>query len=577
MNNVGMDKPSREDSRDGRKHGCSTWPRLIALALLSVTVPSVVLAGPGKTDVFVKSAMTSRATKGPVNVIAKIDGPLTTAQKHKLAAMGATVYRDLKVIGSVAVRVPAKKLSAFVALPWVKHVSSDERVVKNDEFTFEHSLANVVYSQYQYTGKNVTIAVVDSGISNHPDLFNSQANASRVLAGVSFVPNVTDPTDQAGHGTHVAGIIAGNAASSSGVGFIRTFYGIARNANLVNVRVLDSQGGGTVSGVVAGIDWVISHKDQYNVRILNLSLGHAVGENYTTDPLCQAVERAWSAGIFVVCSAGNAGRKNPQIQISTTDNEGYGTQYGSISSPGNDPYVITVGAMKKMAGSRDTDRVATYSSRGPTRLDFVLKPDIMAPGNKVVSLRTPGSYLEVQNPSCVLPLQQYCLSPMGTSKYFTLSGTSMATPVVSGAAALMLEADPTLTPDTLKARMMLSADKWAAPNGDPDVATYGSGYLNVSAALSSTYSAEQAAMSPKLTRDPMGNIIIDASGAWGERALWGTGVSDLRAVWGSTALSTSTVVAQNRALWGDSVWGDRALWGENFMTPPGGPIMRVGD
>ncbi len=223
-------------------------------------------------------------------------------------------------------------------------------------------------------------------------------------------------------------------------------------------------------------------------------MGHPVGESYTTDPLCQAVEAAWKAGIVVVCSAGNDGRLD-SFTLPPLPNEGYGTAYGSITSPGNDPYVITVGAMKgaeynaggsyNVAG-RAGDRICTYSSRGPSRLDFVVKPDIVAPGNQIISLNAPGSFLsDNYGASNGVAWPQFATTGTAADslKYFRLSGTSMAAPVVSGAAALLLQHDPTLSPDTVKARLMLSADKWAFPDGMGDPCTFGAGYLDIPAAL----------------------------------------------------------------------------------------------
>jgi serine protease AprX len=161
----------------------------------------------------------------------------------------------------------------------------------------------------------------------------------------------------------------------------------------VNVRVLDANGGGTVSTVLSGIQWVIQNRSKDNIKVLNLSLGHPVGESYTTDPICQAVEAAWRAGIVVVCAAGNSGRMDAVED--QPDNEGWGTAYGSIQCPGNDPYVITVGATKSMDGKRADDKIATYSSRGPSRLDLICKPDLVAPGNKVVSLDVNNSTLDL--------------------------------------------------------------------------------------------------------------------------------------------------------------------------------------
>ncbi len=229
--------------------------------------------------------------------------------------------------------------------------------------------------------------------------------------------------DQCGHGTHVAGIIAGDgAASADPQKCYRHFYGIAPKAGLVDVRVLDKNGQTDVSTVIAGIQWVTAHKNAYGIRVLNLSLGHPVGESYTTDPLCQAVESAWKDGIVVVCAAGNNGRLN-EVNTAGLDNEGWGTAYGSINSPGNDPSVITVGAMKQdpaLLGDRTHDQIASYSGRGPSRLDLVLKPDLVAPGNRVISLESPHSALTTAyGGSNDIPQSTYTIKPSAkTSKTY---------------------------------------------------------------------------------------------------------------------------------------------------------------
>ncbi len=271
------------------------------------------------------------------------------------------------------------------------------------------------------------------------------------------------------------GIIAGNGHESTGSQYTHTFRGIAPQANLVSVRVLDSQGQGTVSDIIAGLQWCVGNKNTYKIRVINLSLGHPVGESYTTDPLCQAAEAAYKAGIVVVCAAGNDGRATT-TQLAAQANEGWGTKYGSIDSPGNDPFVITVGAIKNTDGFRADDHIATYSGRGPSRLDMVMKPDLVAPGNRVVSLEADNAaYLYQKYIINQIPVSSYSTSASTVSSpaYYTLSGTSMAAPVVAGAVALMLEKYPTLTPDTVKARLMLSADKWADPQGNADPFTYG--------------------------------------------------------------------------------------------------------
>src|SRR5579884_1600735 len=328
-----------------------------------------------------------------------------------------------------------------------------------------------------------------------------------------------------------------------------------------------------ISTAISGIQWVVDNAAAYNIRVLNLSLGHPVGDYYANDPLCQAVEQAWKAGIFVVCAAGNQGRMNAN-QATGQPNEGWGAAYGSIQCPGNDPYVITVGATKSIDGNRADDRIATYSGRGPTRLDFILKPDIVAPGNQIISLEARHSYLDtVYSNTNLIPLASYCYtnSARSSSHYFCLSGTSMAAPVVAGAAALMLQANPGLSPDTLKARLMISADKWADPSGNYDPCTYGAGYLNIPAALANTVTTGGYATSPPLARDSGGSVVIDniiwgTSGinkTSGANIIWGVSTINLNIIWGSNIVWGTNILWGNNILWGAGTWNDQNVWATN--------------
>jgi len=261
----------------------------------------------------------------------------------------------------------------------------------------------------------------------------------------SFVPGNASANDQFGHGTHIAGLIAGNGSGSTGAQYSKTFEGIAPQANLINLRVLDQNGVGTDSAVIAAISTAISMKSTFNIRVLNLSLGRPIYESYKMDPLCHAVEAAWKSGIVVVVAAGNNGRYQAT------------NGYGTITAPGNDPYVITVGAMKPMGTpTRVDDLMASYSSKGPTALDAIAKPDILAPGNLLVSLEAQGSTLYSEYPGNQVPYRYYVKGGSGASSsaYFTLSGTSMASGVVSGVVADLLQKSPSLTPDQVKARLM---------------------------------------------------------------------------------------------------------------------------
>src|SRR5581483_92141 len=283
-------------------------------------------------------------------------------------------------------------------------------------------LADVAAQQFAVNGTGIGIAVIDSGVSDHPDLHGS-AGGSRVVYSQSFVSGDASTADAYGHGTHVAGILAGNgAASGTGSGYLTKFTGIAPNANIINLRVLDKNGAGTDSQVIAAIQQAIALKNQYNIRVINLSLGRPVYESYTLDPLCQAVEQAWQAGIVVVVAAGNSGRDDSQ----------HTAGFATVDAPGNDPYVITVGATRTFgSGNRVDDAIASYSSKGPTLLDHIVKPDVVAPGNRIISLLASGSTLD--NGYHSLEVTPDACTGTCKTQYFRLSGTSMATPVVSGA------------------------------------------------------------------------------------------------------------------------------------------------
>jgi len=532
-----------------------------------------------KADSFLVEKMRSRKTTGWVSLIVRFTGTPTTAQKDVIRGLGGDIYRDLPIIQSVAVRVPRRNLRAVAAQSFVARLSTDTSVQKNDEFAVQASGADTASLLYNATGEGVTVAVVDSGVAFHPDLNDPVTGKTRIITRRDFLPDVRGNGDNCGHGTHVAGIVAGNGSSSTGLLYSRTFYGIARKSKLVSLRVLDSNGSGTVSNVVAAIQWAVANRAAFNIRVLNLSLGHPVGESYKTDPLCQAVETAWKSGIVVVCAAGNAGRllSSPST---IADNSGYGTAYGTIQSPANDPYVITVGATKSVDGVRLNDVAASYSSRGPSRLDYVMKPDLVAPGNRVISLYTTGGALFEYGSlnGYGVPMSSYKIGGSNdfSTSYFRLSGTSMAAPVVSGAVAMMLQKNPSLTPDTVKARLMISADNWTGPNGTTDPFTYGAGYLNIPAALASSAKTTRFAVSPTVTLRPNGSVWLNGSQiimAPGEGA-WGTNVvNPTQVIWGGggDVPATSDPLDPALTLLGleatpalQGAWGDSSVWLESF-------------
>lgn len=288
-------------------------------------------------------------------------------------------------------------------------------------------------------GEGVTIAILDTGIAPHPDL------DSRIIAFVDFINGYQTPYDDNGHGTHCAGCAASSGKSSNGM-----YKGVAPKAKLVGVKVLGKYGESNLSKVIQGIDWCIRNKEKYNIRIISLSLGSDSQLSYLEDPLCMITETAWKDGIVVVAAAGNNG---PQPY--------------TITCPGNHPTIITVGATddRRTIHPQD-DQVAVFSSRGPT-LDSLVKPDLLAPGTNIVSLRSQASFLDT-----------WLAQNQMDNHYFRLSGTSMSTPIVSGVVALMLTKNPHLTPNEVKQILLRSAITLNLPE-----TVQGKGLVNAQKAL----------------------------------------------------------------------------------------------
>jgi serine protease AprX len=417
-------------------------------------------------------------------------------------------------------------------------------------------------------GQGITVAVIDSGIATHPAL------GKKVVADVSLVSGDSSANDAFGHGTHIAGIIAGDGTPAAGV---TTLYqgGIAPGAKLVNVRVLGKDGTGWTSDVIAGIEWAITNRVKYNIRIINLSLGHPVFEPSATDPLDQAVLKATTAGIIVVASAGNAGKTADGTPI-----------LGGITSPGNSPVAITVGAMNtKGTVGRDDDVMTTYSSRGPTRYDMAAKPDVVAPGNKIVSLEANKSSLVN-----TYPFLHVAGGPKNA--YMTLNGTSMAAGMVSGGAALLLQANPNMSAAQMKLALQSGAtfmvDGGLMGGGAGSVnfwssrKTAANGFTNI---VSTTVAGLVSPASGMAFRDS-GALINSLYGGWGRRVV---SLADAPLAWldpnnflGNGILNIFGLAnplgnsASNQLLWGDvASWTDnnQLMWGDTVYNPQGQQLM----
>src|SRR5271166_4617498 len=551
--------------------------------MFAILIPAMVFANDAKLAPELKQA----ASDHVVSVIVQYKTVPGNIHKDRIRMSGGAVVRDLALVKSVTAQVPSSALAALSEDDAVVYISPDRPVRSHMNNAAPAVLASYAWS-LGLDGSGIGVAVIDSGIHNVDDLADSSGQ-SRIVYSLDLVGGGTD--DGYGHGTHVAGIIGGNGKDSTCPTCNVAIRGIAPSVSLINLRALDNNGAGSDSTVIAAIQAAIQLKDAYHIRVLNLSLGRPVYESYTQDPLCQAVEQAWQAGIVVVVSAGNDGR----------DNSAGTSGYGTIEAPGNDPYVITVGAMNsKGTPDRADDVMASYSSKGPTAIDHIVKPDLVAPGNRVVSLQEPGA-LELQFPGNRVPYAYYRSGPslMASSAYYVLSGTSMATAVVSGAAALVLQQDPTLTPDQVKARLMKTAYKnlpqytavlygGATYNLQSDVFTVGAGYLDLQAALSNLDRAPGVARSPTAYYDASsGNVyfLADSTAPWGQSAMWGASV-----VWGDGAFlpdsamwGGSPVPGPNSAMWGGSPTPggsappspNSAMWGGSPI--PGSSALAGGD
>lgn len=346
----------------------------------------------------------------------------------KLSGLGATDIETAAAANTVMARLSSAALAAIETDRSVTVASRDTRVVATDDrgTGFEGSgttstgggasvaLASINASSAwkTSTGEDVAVAVMDTGIAQHPDL------GDKVLARVDFVHDGTTSFDPAGHGTHIAGIIAANGGMK----------GVAPDAKLVSLRVLDAHGAGTLADVVRAFDWLLQHRTQYRIKVVNLSWGTPQATSYNTDILSGLVESAWFAGVTVVAASGNAGA-------------------GTISSPASDPFVLAVGSFADQGTTKlNDDRESGFSSRATT-LDGFAKPDVLAPGEHVLSLRVAGdTYLDANGNPVGLP----------TDRYIKMTGTSAAAAFASGTVALISAAHPFWSPNQVKGAIVAS-------------------------------------------------------------------------------------------------------------------------
>jgi serine protease AprX len=525
---------------DSRFYLTRAWCAL-ALGAMLLAAGAPAYAEHKQVDAAVRRAI-AEGRDLPVIVRFKDAAGLQRGKAQKSGSM--KVKRTHKALHALSVKANHRALREFFESRDVVGLSYDAPVQGSllgllapppppPSTSIEGSGSKVARSRYAVNGAGVTVAVIDSGVKPHTDL-----PASRIKAFVDFVNGRTTAYDDYGHGTHVAGIVAGTGAASDG-----QYAGVATAASIVALKVLDGTGMGSTSNVMAALEWVLANHATYGIRVVNLSLGHPIYEPAATDPLVQLVEALTQRGIVVVVSAGNMGR-NTLGQ----------TVYGSITSPANAQGAIAVGAADtKLTNARGDDVVASFSSRGPTRYDYFVKPDVLAPGYHIASLIAEGSTLATTYPHLQIG-----------SSYFRLNGTSQAAPVVAGAAALLFHGNPTLTSHTAKAILQYTSQRL----GNVDVMSQGAGEVNLAGAVrfaqmvytNQTYGKRWI----RGSRKPVGaDLLFGETAYWGRAIVWGPEVKG-----GSNALYTRLAQWDDNITWGmmldeNIVWGmdDNLVWG----------------
>ena len=493
-----------------------------------------------------------RAASGTVGVI--VQG--THSVESAVRDMGGRITHDLPLIGGFSARVPAGDVDRIAHLPGATAITLDRPTHVQAVPTTPLGSTDGIPSVYKKVthgdslqttgarGQGVTVALIDTGVTSLPDISGAIQRVSGDPLGLTSRPcvNFTDePTcaDSYGHGTFMAGLIAGDGTSSNG-----KWVGMAPRAKILSLKIAGASGASDVSTIIAALQWVVQWRSTYGIRVLNLSLGTDSTQSYTVDPLDYAVEKAWQSGIVVNVAASNRG---PSAE--------------TISDPANDPFVITVGAIDDQgtAGLGD-DLLPNFSGRGPTATDHLSKPDVAAPGAHLVSLAAPDASITTQFPSTM------------TAPYRRGSGTSMANAVVSGLVAQMLSANPSMSPDRVKYALTSTARN---DGSSRDPLAVGSGVVDGAAALTAGPGLANADVVPSMgtgslaaSRGTVGVVLDDPTGTVLDAS--SGDLSSLASVegtswWGTSWWGTSwwDAVMNGTSWWGTSWWGT-SWWGTSW-------------
>ena len=526
----------------------------LAVGIVLAIASGQVQAGPSAAPIAGSSApldprIATLAQQHPARVleaIVQFNAPVSEAKAQSDTRGHGRVIGNLPIIHGLAIRATAAQARALASNPDVHAISLNGTVTTQGipgggrlpmmpgspgvsaaqlQTTYDQTLGVTQLWNYGVTGTGVGVAVIDTGIDGGlPDFASADGRRSRVIVSAVDNANATTATDSYGHGTDVAGIIAGNRPSSDPLH--GQYVGVAPNANLISIKVSDEAGATNVLDVIYGLQFAVQHQSQYNIRVINLSVDSSTPQSYKTDPLDAAVEAAWLHGIVVVASAGNRGATPGAVQY----------------SPANDPYVITVGGIDEHGTANPADdTVASWSSLGTTQ-DGIQKPDVYAPGAHIVSVLAPNS--EFANSSC------NCIVTGG--QYIATSGTSMAAPMIAGLVADLLQVHPSWTPDQVKGDLTTSLVSSSSSLLEPGAVK---AVLNWNPAL-----ADQGLRPSNLLNTATGAINLNLA-TW-NLATWNRANGALRADYTNSSYTCKTcsatgsgTVNSSLATWGLATWG----------------------
>ena len=511
----------------------AAWMALAMLAVMPEAPELGVTWTRGESPPVAVDPKIEQAPAGAdVRVVVQATPGASDEAARAVEAAGGTIGAALPIIDGFSALIPADALDALRTTSAIRAVSHDDQV-QFEELSYDATTsasnfvrtagADAAWAAGNF-GEGVGVAVIDTGISQMNDF------AGRIVHGPDLSGEGT-LVDTYGHGTVMGGIVGGSGADANG-----SRAGIAPKAHLVAVKTAGRNGAADVTTLLQAMHWVSAYKDQFNIRVVNLSWGTTSRQDPAIDPINYAVQRLWKQGIVVVAAAGNSGPN------ATT-----------ITKPGDDPVIITAGAYDdKQNTDPSDDSIPSWTSRGPTAHGLT-KPDIVAPGRTLVATRSFGSYVEKENPKALI-----------TPSYIKGSGTSQAAAATSGLVALMLKARPELTPDQVKEILKRTANPMAGVTAQ----SQGAGRVQLGAAL--TAAASAAATQP-LTSTGLGSIEASRGGRNVDTDCNGDGVVetikgeiDVRCeAWNGSAWTGSawTGSAWTGSAWTGSAWTGSAWTG----------------